>query len=263
MSFYALKIAWFFLQPSSLLLLLFALGAVLIWRGAARAGQRIMVVSALLYGILGLSPLGVWLMLPLEDRHPRAMLSVDQPPAGIIVLGGAIDTLVAGARDGPAFNEAAERMTEAVLLARRYPEARLAFTGGQIEILYAGVTEAAAARKFFTDFGIDPARMIFEDRARTTWENALYTKALIDGRARGGWLLVTSAFHMPRALGCFQTQGVDVRPWPVDYRTRGAQDWLRLFPRPSEGLRRIDLAAKEWISLFLHRMAGRTPRFLP
>jgi uncharacterized SAM-binding protein YcdF (DUF218 family) len=263
MSFYALKIGWSILQPSSFLILLFAAGFLLIWRGASRAGVRLLFGSALLYAVLGLSPIGNWLLLPLEQRHQREIPPPGQPPAGIIVLGGAIDTTVSAARGSPAFNEAAERMTEAVLLARRYPKAKLAFTGGQVAILYSGVTEASAARKFFTDLGVDPSRMIFENKARNTYENAMYTRKLVNPRARGGWLLVTSAFHMPRSLGCFRAQGFDVRPWPVDYRTRGPADWRRLFPSPSEGLRRIDLAAREWTSLFLHRILGRTSSFLP
>jgi uncharacterized SAM-binding protein YcdF (DUF218 family) len=64
-------------------------------------------------------------------------------------------------------------------------------------------------------------------------------------------------------MGCFRQQGFDVMAWPVDYRTRGPKDWLRFFPRPSEGLRRVDLAVKEWISLFLHRISGITTSFLP
>lgn len=263
MSFYALKIAWFILQPSSFLFLLFSLGFLLIWRGASRAGLRLVFISATLYAVLGLLPVGNWLMLPLEQRHQQETPPAGQPPAGIIVLGGAIDTMVAAARDGAAFNDAAERMTEAVLLARRYPEAKLVFTGGQIEIFYSGVTEASAARKFFIDFGIDPSRMVFEDKARNTFENAAYTRKLVEPNAHGGWLLVTSAFHMSRSMGCFRAQGFDVKPWPVDYRTRGAEDWYRFFSRPSEGLRRVDLAVKEWISLFLHRISGRTASFLP
>jgi uncharacterized SAM-binding protein YcdF (DUF218 family) len=263
MSFLALKVAWFILQPSSFLVLLFVLGFILIWRGFPRAGQRIVFSAALLYCVLGLTPVGNWLMLPLEDRYQAETPPADQQPAGIIVLGGAIDTMVAADRPGPAFNEAAERMTEAVLLANRYPQAKLIFTGGQTEILYSGVTEASAALKFFTSFGVDPARMIFEDKSRTTYENAMYTRALTTPQPRQRWMLVTSAFHMSRAMGCFRAQGFDVMPWPVDYRTRGPKDWLRFFPRPSEGLRRVDLAVKEWISLFLHRIAGITTSFLP
>lgn len=263
MSFYAMKVAWFFFQPSSFLLLLLALGFLLIWRGRSRAGKRLVLLGAVLYGVLGLLPVGNWLLFPLEDRYAQETPPAGEPPAGIIVLGGAIDTMVAATRHGPAFNEAAERMTEAVLLAKRYPEAKLVFTGGQIEVFFVGVTEAEAARKFFIDFGIDPSRMVFEDKARTTYENVVYTRKLVDPKAKGGWLLVTSAFHMPRSMGLFQAQGFDVRPWPVDYRTRGPEDWSRMFPRPSEGLRRVDLAVKEWISLFLHRLAGKTTSFLP
>jgi len=77
------------------------------------------------------------------------------------------------------------------------------------------------------------------------------------------WLLVTSAFHMPRAIGCFRAVGFDVIPWPVDYRTSGPGDAWRLFPRASEGLRRVDLAAKEWAGLLAYYVTGRSTALLP
>ena len=209
MSFLALKVAWFILQPSSLLFLLFALGFILIWRGfparrsahCVRGGAPLRLSRPGAGGQLADAPART----ALSGRNPRPP---DQPPAGIIVLGGAIDTMVSADRNGPALNEAAERMTEAVLLARRYPQAKLVFTGGQTEIFYSGVTEASAALKFFTDFGIDPARMIFEDKSRTTYENATYTRDLTTPQAGQRWLLVTSAFHMSRAMGLLPGAGL-------------------------------------------------------
>ncbi|RIA55988.1 YdcF family protein [Dichotomicrobium thermohalophilum] len=258
--FYVSKLVWFFVQPSSLVALLLLGGLVLaIWR--RRWGLRIVALGALLYVIAGFSPLGHWLMMPLEDRFARPKL--DAPVDGIIVLGGAVDTLVSKGRGVTALNEAAERLSEGAALARRFPDARLVFSGGSGEILYSGTTEAAGAKRLFTRLGIAPERLLLENRSRNTAENAAFTRELVQPRPGERWLLVTSAFHMPRAVGCFRAVGFEVMPWPVDYRTSGEDDLWRFFPRASEGLRRVDLAAKEWAGLLAYSITGRTSTFLP
>ena len=74
-------------------------------------------------------------------------------------------------------------------------------------------------------------------------------KALADPKPGQRWLLITSAWHMPRAIGLFRKAGFNVEAWPVDYRTAGPGDAWRLFASPVEGLRRLDLVAKEWLGL--------------
>ena len=123
MFFYLAKALWFLLQPSTLIALLIGYGAILIWTGWARWGRRFVTSGAILLLLAGLSPLGNALILPLEDRFPRADL--DTPPSltGFVVLGGAEDRLVGRARGVSALNEAAERLVDAAVLFRRYPEA--------------------------------------------------------------------------------------------------------------------------------------------
>ena len=258
--FYVSKLVWFVVQPSSLIALLLIGGVVLaLWR--RRWGVRLAWAGAVLYAIVGFSPLGHWLMIPLEDRFARTDLSV--PVDGIIVLGGSIDTVVSKARGVTALNEAAERLSEGAALARQFPSARLVFTGGSARILYDSMTEAGAAKALFARLGVAPKRVLLEARARNTAENAAFTRDLVRPEPGERWLLVTSAFHMPRALGAFRAVGFEAVPWPVDYRTRGLADTWRLFPRASEGLRRVDLAAKEWAGLLAYYVTGRTSTLLP
>ena len=146
MFFYLAKVLWFLLQPSTLIALLIAYGAILIWTGWARWGRRFVSVGAALLLIAGLSPLGNALILPLEDRFQRTNLDQPPPPTGFIVLGGAEDRLVGTARKAPALNEAGERIVETVMLAGRFPEAKIAFTGGDAGILYKSDSEAIGAR---------------------------------------------------------------------------------------------------------------------
>lgn len=265
MFFYLAKAVWFVLQPSTFIALLIGYGAILIWTGWARWGRRFVTIGAILLLVVGLSPLGNALILPLEDRFPRADL--DQPPAGLIILGGAENRLVGGARKAPTLNEAGERLVEGAILALRFPDAKVAFSGGDAGILYKSGSEALGAAELLSQLGISRDRLILEANARDTYENAIYLKKELAAAGAFGdgarWLLITSAYHMPRSIGAFRQAGFDVEPWPVDYRTRGPQDLSKPFDKVSEGLRRVDTAMREWVGLLAYRLTGRTDALFP
>lgn len=264
MFFYISKTLWFLAQPSSALLVLLLLGVFLLWTHWAWAGRRLVALAGILLLLLSLSPLGQALTWPLEDRFPATNLDQGQPPDGVIILGGALSTHVGLARNVASLNESAERMTEAIILAHRFPEARIVFSGGGTRIIYEGRKEAIGAEELLTAMGLARERLELEDRALNTYQNARFTKELVKPQPDERWILVTSAFHMPRAIGSFRQVGfAGVEPWPVDYRTRGPQDWLRFFDKPSEGLRRIDFIAHEWLGLLVYWLTGRTPNLFP
>jgi uncharacterized SAM-binding protein YcdF (DUF218 family) len=263
MFFYVSKVAWFCLQPSSLLLILLVTGAVLLFTRFERTGRRLAVAAAVLLLVGGLLPLSTWLILPLEERFPRADLS-GRDIDGVVVLGGAEDPDIATARHVHAVNEAAERFTEVAALARRFPHAKFVFTSGSVEILTAPTIGADAGRLVLEDLGISGRdRLLLERESRNTWQNAVYTKALVDPKPGERWLLVTSAAHMPRAMGVFRKAGFPVEPWPVDYRTAGRWDLMHLFDKPSEGLRRLDQVLREWVGLVVYRLTGRSDALFP
>lgn len=261
MFFYIAKISWFFLQPSAFLLLLLA-GCVLAgWRGAYLLSRRL-AACGLALCLIAWSPVPNWLALVLEQRFSRADLS-GSPVTGIVILGGAEDTLIGRAHGTHALNEAAERFTEAVALSRRLPQARVVFTGGTAALLPAsGAMDGTAVREMLVDMGVAPERITTEDRSRNTWENAVFTKAMIAPKPGERWLLVTSAWHMPRSIGVFRAAGFDVEPWPVDYRTTGWDDF-RFFPNPADGLRRLDTTFREFVGLAAYRMTGRSSALFP
>lgn len=257
------KLFWFCVQPSGLLLILLVAGAALLFTRHQTAGRRLVLASAVLLVVGGVLPLSTWLILPLESRFARADLS-GKPIDGIVVLGGVEDAHVATGRGTHAMNEAAERLTETVALARRFPDARIIFTGGATEILRAPTIGADAAGTVLDDLGLDgDGRLMLERKARNTWENAVYSKAMVVPKPGERWLLVTSAWHMPRSMGIFRKAGFPVEPWPVDYRTAGPGDAWRLFDAPSEGLRRLETAVHEWIGLAAYWLLGRTDALFP
>jgi uncharacterized SAM-binding protein YcdF (DUF218 family) len=256
--FYLSKIVWGILQPSSLILILFASGAIFAAAGRAKFAIRLFVSGTVLYALLGFFPLANWLLAPLEQYANAVAAKNLNGAAGIIVLGGAIEGRPVLGDGAPHLNESGERMIDAVRLADRYPSAPVIFTGGS-DALFSrngSETEAELARQFFERFNITPPRLMLEDRSRNTRENAVLTARLLQPKAGQKWILVTSAFHMLRAKAHFEAQGFDILPWPVDFKTGGDQGQWRLFGRASDGLKRMDLAAKEWVGLGAAWMAG-------
>jgi uncharacterized SAM-binding protein YcdF (DUF218 family) len=255
------KIAWYFAEPTNCLVVLGVIGAALLFTGWKRFGRAIATTAAIGLLLIGFSPLPKFIVRPLEDRFPQERAENDpRPVAGIIVLGGAVGF----SRGQVAFNEATSRMTEGIKLAKMYPQARLVFTGGDATLIGpSGRTEANAADELFRMAGIDGERIVLEDRSRNTRENALFTSRMVQPRLGERWLLVTSAFHMPRAVGCFRAVGLDLEAYPTDYRTDGDRRDLHPFRHMFNGLQLTDLAVKEWVGLLAYRAAGYTAELLP
>jgi uncharacterized SAM-binding protein YcdF (DUF218 family) len=262
MYFVLAKILGFFALPSNVLIVLGLLGVAFAIFRRGRAGGKLIVASLILLAIFGLSPLGNALILPLEQRFPPWDAGRGAP-TGIIVLGGALEPLVSTTRPDISLNEAAERMTASAALARVYPAARIVFTGGVGSLMFDAPTEGELARRFYEGLGIPASRIVIEEQSRDTAENAAFTKPLADPKPGERWLLVTSAYHMPRAIGVFRRVGFAVEAYPVDYRTRGVEDLARPFASLGEGLRRSDTAVREWIGLVIYWFAGRTSALFP
>jgi uncharacterized SAM-binding protein YcdF (DUF218 family) len=255
------KVLGFFALPSNLLIVL-ALTGILMMRTRFRGfGQGLLIGAVLLLAVVGIAPVGNALMLPLEERFPK-WDSKGGSPHGIVVLGGAISPDVSAARKDIALNEAAERMTAVAKLARDHPSARIVFTGGSGR-LFGGATEADVVTGLFESFGIPRDRIVLEERARNTVENAILTKALVQPKPDERWLLVTSAHHMPRSVGIFRKAGFPVEAHPVDFRTRGTDDLAGPVGSLAAGLARTDAAMHEWAGLIIYWLTGQTSELFP
>lgn len=258
------RVLFFLLQPSHLAMLLVGAGLLLLLfrPRAARVGKGMAIAGFAVLLALGFSPIGHALLLPLEERFSRGPLPVE-PVAGIIMLGGFEDPSVSRARGALMLNESAERLTETVFLARQFPDAKVVFTGGDASLILAGESAAPAVAEFLQAAGVAPERIVLEGKSRNTHENAVFLRDLLEPQPADRWLLVTSAWHMPRAVGAFRQAGFHVLPWPVDYRTRGAGDLMMPFDKLTEGLRRTDMAVREWMGLVAYRLMGRTDALFP
>ncbi|UJW87124.1 YdcF family protein [Devosia sp. SL43] len=259
--FYVLsKLFWVVAQPLGVILALLLLGILLTTFGRRRLGMTANIMALVVLALCAFSSLGFLIIRPLEDRFVRP---AEMPATvdAIVVLGGSTHARVSTARGTSELNEAGDRLTEAVVLARRYPEARLVFSGGA-GILEQGEAEAATAERFFLAMGIAPERLVLEGESRNTDENAELTAGMI-GEIDGPVVLVTSAFHMPRSVGLFRRVGIEVVPWPTDYRSSGREGFGLDVANPAHNVNTTSIAIKEWIGLAVYHWTGRIAEFLP
>ena len=262
MFFLVSKLAAFFLTPSNLLGMLICVGAILIWTRFYGMAKRLLSVAVILLSLCGFFPIGSLLILPLTERFP-VWTNKNGGPDGIIILGGGgINPQISAARNVVEVSNSAGRITAAAELARRYPRARIVISGGSGVLLDSTALEAPLIARLLESFGVAPERIVFEDRSRNTAENALFSRDLVKPKRGERWLLVTSAYHMPRAVGCFRHVGFMVEAYPVDWQTPG---WIALTSITNliEGLSRIDLAVHEWLGLIVYWITGRTETLFP
>lgn len=220
------------------------------------AARRIMGASLALLLLLGWLPLPDALLRVLERQYPATAQIDSARYVGVIVLGGATESsYVWEGHAQPALNSAAERMTAALPLLRAHPQWRLLFTGGEGELIAGSLTEAERARRFFAAMGVPRMQLLLEDQSRNTYENAMLSAQLPGVDKTQPWLLITSAWHMPRSLATFEKTGWNVTPWPVDYRAGLHTPWTQY--SLVQGVSRWQTALHEYLGLLAYRLSGR------
>jgi uncharacterized SAM-binding protein YcdF (DUF218 family) len=261
--FFRSKTLGIMLLPVNLLIGAGVLGAIISATRATRLGRRLLITSVVLLAISGFSPLGKLLLYPLEQRFPP-WDATRGAPDGIVVLGGSIDPEQSAVHGRAVFTHSADRIVAAAVLARQYPNARIVFSGGNSNLVADGsAKEADYAISVFESLGIARERLTIERRSRNTQENAEFSKAIANPGNGERWLLVTSAFHMPRSVGLFRKAGFAVEPYPVDWRAGGIAGVLAFSPISVEGLERTDIAVREWMGLVAYRATGKIDALLP
>ena len=263
MFFYLAKTFWFFAQPLNLAIFLSFAGLV-----AGLFGRRRLAATGGALGVLVLvlsawTSFGAMLMIPLEERFHRPA-ALPQRVDGIVVLGGGMEGAINLVRGGYELNRGGDRFVEALRLARLYPDARILISGGVGTVLLNGEGDADTAVRLFADFGFPRERLVIESQSRDTAENARLSKALVNPQPGETWLLVTSAFHMPRSIGSFRKAGVDVIAAPTDWMVDDNRPLLTM--NAIDRLGRLDLGVHEYLGLIAYWVTGRTsgiPRTTP
>ena len=262
MFFLLSKTVGFMLLPTNFLIGLGLFGAILLVTRYARVGRRLMAAALVLLAVCAFSPLGYVLLYPLEQRFPP-WDPARGVPDGIVILGASIEADLSTAHGVPVVRGAPDRIIRAAMLAYAYPNARVVFSGGSANLISNDAREADFAASIFEGLGIAKSRLIMERRSRNTLENAEFSRDLVNPKPGERWLLVTSAFHMPRSVGLFRKAGFAVEPYPVDWRSGDRIDLAAFSSVGAEGLTRTDAAIREWMGLIAYRLAGKTDQLLP
>lgn len=249
------KFVEFFLVPGNVLVLLLVAGVALEWTRWPALGRRITTVAAALFLIFWLVPVGFLIVKPLEDTYSRPPLPrhVD----GILVLGGVFSPPIYLARGAPSQNVVEGRFVAAADLSRRYPEARIVFSGGSGAVFGDQTPEARVARLAFAELGVDQSRITLEGRSRNTWENILYSRDLVKPKPGETWILATSAFQLPRAMAIARRLHWKFIPWPTDYMTSTSLNPFPLQLDLSNNLNAADIGIHEWLGIVCYRLMGR------
>ncbi len=249
------------LRPSILVCLIGVIGLLLMATRWRRSGRALAIVSLVAIIGLGVSPLGLVLAHVLENRFPQWEASRGAPD-GIVVLGGSISPKMSQLRNETVVGGDAGRIFAMARLARAYPQARIIYTGGDGTLQGKEGIEADYVPPLLDMFDVARDRVILESRSRNTVENAAFSKELVKPKPGERWLLVTSAQHMPRAIGCFRRAGFPVEAYPTDWRTELEPSY---WPNLNIGgnLARLDSVAAEWTGLLAYWLTGKTSAFFP
>jgi uncharacterized SAM-binding protein YcdF (DUF218 family) len=260
MYFVLSKFGGVFLNLGTLLALLILGSSAAALAGRRRAMVIFLASAAMIILLFGILPAAAWLALPLETRFP------DQPPLpehvdGIILLGGTerVDATVAWRQ--PMLSDGTP-VAALIALSRRYPEAKVVFSGGFHSSAGPGFGEADVVRDFISEVGGIPQKIIYEERSRNTWENASFSHALVKPGPSERWILICQAIAMPRAIGVFRHFGWNVIPYPAGYLTAGPKQRLIAFDVLT-GLSIASTALHEWVGLLVYRAMGHISEVFP
>ena len=259
--FWLSKLIWYLIAPLNLILIVL----VVVWICQLLKFKKVAgilfsyVIISLIF--LSLFPVGNWLLEPLEDRYTSSPM-LPGKIEGIIVLGGSIDPGLSHYWGQVETGGAIERELTFLHLAKKYPEAKLIYTGGSSSLVHHEFKEADEAEKFFEYLDFDTSRIMFDRDARNTYENARLTIDKFNPEMKLPWVLITSAYHMPRSMGTFCALGWKVIPYPVDHRTQNNSLTSVEFNLTGHMLD-INLAIHEWLGLYVYYLTGKTTTIFP
>ena len=259
--FIAGKFIWIVVQPLSLACVAIVLSFLALVMGWRKSAVFLSFFAGVILFTTLFTSIGAWGLQKLEARFPRP-----DPPKTLscmIILGGAFDLEVTAGRGGMEMNQAADRFIEAARLARLYPLAKIVVSGGDGSFSGTYKGDAELAGDYFAAMGVDPARIIQETSSRNTIENVAETKALLDANGLENCLLITSAYHLPRATSLFAKEGVTIIPWPSDYRASGKIEFGLDFTQPSLNAALTSTAMREWAALLNAYLQGKSETLIP
>lgn len=255
MFFIASKILGVLVAPLNALLIVAALAVGLLFTRFSRLARWLLVFCMIPLILVGFTRIADLPLIWLEERYqsPEPLTDI----AGIIVLGGGIGVTGYNHPQDYYIGSWADRLTTGLALKTRFPQARLIYSGGSAKLGASNGTEANAAEKLVVDLYGDNRGMEPENLSRNTWENGVETLKMIGPSvAPEKWMLVTSAWHMERAMGVYRKLGFVPVAYPTDYKA-AKPEFPYLADSAVDQWDKFSLAVRELIGLLAYRMSDR------
>jgi uncharacterized SAM-binding protein YcdF (DUF218 family) len=249
------KIMWLLLAPANFILILFLLSG-LIWFFNKKLSRVAFLSAGTLFVLIGIFPIGHNLLVYLEKNYEQSFLE-DKAFEGILVLGGYFSPDIYNAKKIPSLNSNGDRVVEALRLIQQFPHAKIIFSGKVGSLRKYSVSETEITKEFLRPFDIKADQIIFESNSRNTYENIKFSYELLKPEPEEEWLLLTSAYHMNRAMRVAKSYNWKLIPHPVDYRTNGK---YKIFPyalKVSHSFYQFEIALKELVGLIFYRFSGK------
>ena len=263
MFFLLSKILWIVINAFNVILALLMLGWMLLFKKPA-AGKRLIGMGLLIIFFAGSGLLPGIMMRSLENRIPAG--TIPSKINGVIVLAGMVN--MESSRKGLIeLTEQSDRIIEGIIMLQKYPEAKLIITGGSGYLKQGeNLKEADYLKKLAISLGVNEERILIERNSRNTHEHAVALAKILRAKEGGQWVLITSAFHMPRSFGCFKKEGLNVIPYPVDYKTtsNAPNNFSLISLLPTIGnISNFGIAIHEWLGLVTYRLMNYTSSVFP
>ncbi len=247
-----------FLQPLPLLLFVLGAGIINLWWKRKESRRRLLLVTTPFLGLLAAStPALIYPLLgTLEWRFPP----IEGRPAGteaIVVLAGGIMPPDKTRRETEPGIDTLYRCLLAAKLYQRGGRCPVIVTGGVLNPGTSIPPVAVSMHDLLVRLGVKDSDVLVEPNARTTYENAVETRKILQARGFGRVVLVTEAVHMERSLRCFHKQGVDAVPAACLHRATEFHLVIdSLIPSPG-ALSDLMAVAHEWLGLAWYRLTGK------
>ena len=258
--FFLSKALWFFFNPINILLFLLLIGIIFHFFNKKKLYKIINIITLILFILIVILPTGPYLFWKLENSYsiPRTFPhDID----GILILGGGVNEDLTYQHQQMSLNENVERLTESIDLMRRFPNAKIVFSGGVATLSKQKLTGIDVAKMFYNRMGVDINRIIFENKSRNTYENFAFSKKFIDNKNNEKWLLVTSAFHMKRVMNVAEKLKLNFISYPVDFsigKNFSLEPWYaQNYPT---NMNHFQIAMHEYVGLIAYYIAGKSSK---
>ncbi len=254
--FYFSKKLWLYFNPVNILLYLLFIG--IIFNFTKKKLYKIVNIIILILFILVILPTGKYFIWKLEGSYsiPRTF---SEDVDGILILGGGMNEFLTYQYDQINLNDNVDRLTESIYLMKKFPNAKVIFSGGVGTFSKSKLSGADVAKMFYKRMGINIENIIFEDKSRNTYENFLFSKKFIDINENKNWLLVTSASHMRRAMNVAEKLNLNFKAYPVDFKLRKefkTNEWYT--PKYPSNIKYFHLATHELVGLIVYYLTGKS-----